>query len=71
MRSRAEVLKSARQIGPKGEDTKANLAFWSERASANSYHGPSSRETKNSRLGPADKNHAGDSSFMPGVRRES
>ena len=74
-RSRKEVLRSAKLIGPKGESGgssgKANNTFWSERASANSYHGSKSGERGTSRLGDADMNHDGDSTFQPGVRREA
>ena len=70
-RSRAEVLRSARQIGPKGESAdKANLTFWSNRASENSYHGKKTGETGTDRLGTQDMNHQG-GSYQPNVRRGS
>ena len=49
----------------------SRMDAWAEYASRNSYHGEKSRESGDSYLGAKqDNNHAGDSTFEPGVRRQ-
>lgn len=68
--SRIHTLRSGSPNAAKGDaSSKEVLAYWSRRASKNSYHGPGSQESGTDRLGTQDKNHAG-GTFMPNVRRE-
>ncbi len=68
--SRLHALKSGGNNSAKGAaSSQANLDYWSNRASANSYHGSKSGETGTDRLGTKDQNYAG-GTFMPKVRRE-
>lgn len=68
--SRVHGYKSGNPNALKGEATEANLRGWSNRASKNSYHGPSSQES-GSDYADTGKNHGGDSTFMKGVRRQA
>ena len=86
--SRTDRLREyAAMKGPRGENTKENLAYWSNRASENSEKAPRARSSAiklpegGTGVGPkrhegdmrarakAEKNIAGDTAFMPGVRR--
>lgn len=60
------------RIGPKGEAaSQANLDYWANRASENSYHGGKSGESGDSYIGAKqDKNHEGEGNYMPKVRRQ-
>ncbi len=72
--SRIHGIKSGNPNAPKGNITEeggnANLRYWENYASKNSYHGPSSQESGTDRLGTKDKNHSG-GTFLPKVRRDA
>jgi hypothetical protein len=65
----SRIIKERTKIGPKGEAaSQANLDYWAERASANSYHGPKSRE-EGTDYANSDLNHEGEGNYLPKVRR--
>lgn len=68
--NRVHAIKSGGNNSAKGESTPANLRSWSNRASKNSYHGPTSQES-GSDYASTGKNHSGSGDYMPKVRRQA
>ncbi|WP_315766174.1 MULTISPECIES: hypothetical protein [unclassified Bradyrhizobium] len=59
-----------RMDGPDGcSRAESNLTYWSDRASENSLHPNRRSKPRLGGPGRSDKNHVGESDFMPNVRR--
>lgn len=66
----SRIIKERTKVGPKGESaSQANLDYWTNRASENSYHGKPSRESGDSYEGAKVDSNSQGATLLPKVRR--